>query len=77
MVEYLKHVLLKFIACEQSEAQQLVKAIAMILHFNNDEEKLVREVLDYRTSWFSSKPSSRKLMSKASAKNKNSTRSRR
>nr|CAB3250165.1 golgin subfamily A member 1-like [Phallusia mammillata] len=62
VIKYLKHVVLRFLSCGQSEAQQLVKAISMILKFTKDEENLVKEVLEYRTSWFGSRPSTKNVI---------------
>nr|XP_039270473.1 golgin subfamily A member 1-like [Styela clava] len=61
-VKYLKHVILTFLSCSQSEAQQLIKAMSMLLSFNKDEEKFVRDIFEYRTSWFGSKPSTKKVV---------------
>ncbi|XP_067868597.1 golgin subfamily A member 1 isoform X2 [Heterodontus francisci] len=54
--EYLKHVLLKFMSVRESEAYQLVKAVSMLLNFTREEEKLLKESLEYKMSWFGSKP---------------------
>ncbi|XP_038637816.1 golgin subfamily A member 1 isoform X2 [Scyliorhinus canicula] len=55
--EYLKHVLLKFMSVRESEAYQLVKAVSMLLNFTREEENLLKESLEYKMSWFGSKPS--------------------
>ncbi|XP_048469486.1 golgin subfamily A member 1-like [Rhincodon typus] len=54
--EYLKHVLLKFMSVRESEAYQLVKAVSMLLNFTREEENLLKESLEYKMSWFGSKP---------------------
>lgn len=53
---YIKHVILKFVTSREYEAQQLIKAIAVILDFTPEEEQLVKETLDWKMSWFGSKP---------------------
>ncbi|GCB65533.1 hypothetical protein scyTo_0014902 [Scyliorhinus torazame] len=55
--EYLKHVLLKFMSVRESEAYQLVRAVSMLLNFTREEENLLKESLEYKMSWFGSKPS--------------------
>lgn len=37
------------------QAQQLTKAVAALLKMNSEEEKLIKETLDRRSSWFGSK----------------------
>lgn len=55
--QYLRNVVLKFITTSEYEAQKhLIKAIAVLLHFSNEEEKLVRETLDWKMSWLASLP---------------------
>ncbi|XP_065350219.1 golgin subfamily A member 1 isoform X1 [Cloeon dipterum] len=55
--EYLKHVVLKFFTSKEYEvAQHLIKAVATLLHFTPEEERLLRETLDWKMSWFGSKP---------------------
>ncbi|XP_072095998.1 golgin subfamily A member 1 isoform X4 [Mobula birostris] len=54
--EYLKHVLLKFMSVRESEAYQLVKAVSVLLNFTREEEKMLKESLEYKMSWFGSKP---------------------
>uniref|UniRef100_H2Z6M5 GRIP domain-containing protein n=1 Tax=Ciona savignyi TaxID=51511 RepID=H2Z6M5_CIOSA len=73
VVKYLKHVVLRFLSCGQSEAQPLIKAISAVLHFTSEEEKLVREVMEYRVSWFSVRPSAKNVI-KPSLRGKNSSR---
>ncbi|XP_078282153.1 golgin subfamily A member 1 isoform X2 [Rhinoraja longicauda] len=54
--EYLKHVLLKFMSVRESEAYQLVKAVSVLLNFTREEENMLKESLEYKMSWFGSKP---------------------
>ncbi|KAJ8285742.1 hypothetical protein GJAV_G00030410 [Gymnothorax javanicus] len=55
--EYLKHVVLKFMSCREAEAYQLIKAVSVLLNFTREEEDMLKETLDYKMSWFGSKPS--------------------
>ncbi|XP_077163039.1 golgin subfamily A member 1 isoform X3 [Paroedura picta] len=57
--EYLKHVVLKFMSCRESEAFHLIKAVSVLLNFSQEEESMLRETLEYKRSWFGSKPSPR------------------
>nr|XP_012805172.2 golgin subfamily A member 1 isoform X2 [Jaculus jaculus] len=54
--EYLKHVVLKFMSCRESEAFHLIKAVSVLLNFSEEEENMLRETLEYKMSWFGSKP---------------------
>lgn len=54
--EYLKHVVLKFMSCRESEAFQLIKAVSVLLNFSQEEEGMLKETLEYKMSWFGSKP---------------------
>lgn len=54
--KYLKHVILKFFLSREHEALQLIKVVSMLLRFNKDEEKMIKDTLQWRTSWFRSKP---------------------
>ncbi|XP_059849894.1 golgin subfamily A member 1 isoform X1 [Hypanus sabinus] len=54
--DYLKHVLLKFMSVRESEAYQLVKAVSVLLNFTREEENMLKESLEYKMSWFGSKP---------------------
>nr|XP_002125266.3 golgin subfamily A member 1-like [Ciona intestinalis] len=74
--KYLKHVVLRFLSCGQSEAQPLIKAISTILRFTPEEEKLVKDVLEYRTSWFAARPNAKNIL-KPSLRGKNSRHHRR
>ncbi|XP_054853460.1 golgin subfamily A member 1 isoform X3 [Eublepharis macularius] len=57
--EYLKHVVLKFMSCRESEAFHLIKAVSVLLNFSQEEESMLKETLEYKMSWFGSKPSPR------------------
>ncbi|XP_061459640.1 golgin subfamily A member 1 isoform X2 [Rhineura floridana] len=57
--EYLKHVVLKFMSCRESEAFHLIKAVSVLLNFSQEEEHMLKETLEYKMSWFGSKPSPR------------------
>ncbi|CAF3314554.1 unnamed protein product [Rotaria socialis] len=50
--KYLKHVLLKFMTATEDEAIHLIRAVSTLLSFSADEERLLRETLDYKMSWF-------------------------
>ncbi|UJR37089.1 hypothetical protein I4U23_029793 [Adineta vaga] len=50
--KYLKHVLLKFMTSTEEEAIHLIRAVSTLLNFSADEERLLRETLDYKMSWF-------------------------
>nr|XP_020656578.1 golgin subfamily A member 1 isoform X1 [Pogona vitticeps]XP_020656579.1 golgin subfamily A member 1 isoform X1 [Pogona vitticeps] len=54
--EYLKHVVLKFMSCRESEAFHLIKAVSVLLNFSKEEENMLKETLEYKMSWFGSKP---------------------
>ena len=45
---YLKHVVIKFICSRGDEALQLVRAIAVLLELSPQEEKHIKEYLDYK-----------------------------
>ncbi|KAJ1146303.1 hypothetical protein NDU88_012580 [Pleurodeles waltl] len=54
--EYLKHVVLKFMSCRETEAFHLIKAVSVLLNFTREEEDMLKETLEYKMSWFGSKP---------------------
>ncbi|XP_073495911.1 golgin subfamily A member 1 isoform X2 [Phyllobates terribilis] len=54
--EYLKHVVLKFMSASEAEAFHLIKAVSVLLNFSVEEENLLKETLEYKMSWFGSKP---------------------
>merc|ERR1712029_396920 len=49
---YLKHVIFKFLTSREYEAKQLTRAVATLLQFSKDEDKLLRDHLEWKTSWF-------------------------
>lgn len=55
--EYLKHVVLKFMSCKEAEAFHLIRAVSVLLNFTREEEDLLKQTLEYKMSWFGSKPS--------------------
>ncbi|XP_036791596.1 golgin subfamily A member 1 isoform X3 [Oncorhynchus mykiss] len=55
--EYLKHVVLKFMSSREAEAYQLIRAVSVLLNFTGEEEDMLKETLEYKMSWFGSKPS--------------------
>lgn len=56
--QYLKHVVLKFMLSRENEALQLIRAVSVLLKFNSDEQQMIRETLEYKMSWFGSRPPS-------------------
>ncbi|XP_076849938.1 golgin subfamily A member 1 isoform X2 [Brachyhypopomus gauderio] len=54
--EYLKHVLLRFMSSKETEAYQLIRAVSVLLHFTREEEDMLKQTLEYKMSWFGSKP---------------------
>lgn len=54
--QYLKHVLIKFLTSREYEAKHLTRAVATLLHFSPEEEKLLQETLEWKMSWFGSRP---------------------
>lgn len=54
--KYLRHVVLKFMLSRESEALQLIKAISLLLKFTPDEQKLIHDTLEWKMSWFGSRP---------------------
>ncbi|XP_061753390.1 golgin subfamily A member 1 isoform X1 [Nerophis ophidion] len=55
--EYLKHVVLKFMSSREAEAYQLVRAVSVLLNFTREEEDMLKQTIEYKMSWFGSKPS--------------------
>uniref|UniRef100_A0AAQ5ZPQ1 Golgin subfamily A member 1 n=1 Tax=Amphiprion ocellaris TaxID=80972 RepID=A0AAQ5ZPQ1_AMPOC len=55
--EYLKHVVLKFMSSREAEAYQLIRAVSVLLNFTREEEDMLKQTLEYKMSWFGSKPS--------------------
>uniref|UniRef100_A0A667Y0F7 Golgin subfamily A member 1 n=1 Tax=Myripristis murdjan TaxID=586833 RepID=A0A667Y0F7_9TELE len=60
--EYLKHVVLKFMSSRDAEAYQLIRAVSVLLNFTREEEDMLKETLEYKMSWFGSKPSPRGII---------------
>ncbi|XP_072563322.1 golgin subfamily A member 1 isoform X2 [Paramormyrops kingsleyae] len=60
--EYLKHVVLKFMSSREAEAYQLIRAVSVLLNFTREEEAMLKESLEYKMSWFGSKPSPRGIV---------------
>lgn len=40
----------------QVEARHLIKAVGTLLHLSRDEEKLLHDTLNFKTSWFGTRP---------------------
>ncbi|XP_067627629.1 golgin subfamily A member 1 [Eurosta solidaginis] len=54
--KYLKHVIVKFLTSREVEARHLIRAVATLLKLTKDEEKLLQDTLNWKMSWFGSKP---------------------
>jgi len=58
---YLRNVIFKYMVSTEYEAIHLVKAISVLLNFTKDEEKLIKQTIEWKMSWFAplvaSKPS--------------------
>lgn len=50
--KYLKHVIMKFVTCRESEARHLLKAVSTILMLSSEEERLLDEMYKWKMSWF-------------------------
>ncbi|XP_060551549.1 golgin subfamily A member 1-like [Ruditapes philippinarum] len=50
--QYLKHVVMKFMLSREHEAIQLIKAVSLLLRFTPEEQKLIRDTLQWKMSWF-------------------------
>ena len=48
---YLKHVVMKFICSREDEASQLIRAISVLLELTPQEERHIKEYLDYKVSF--------------------------
>ncbi len=44
------------ILCIFIKALHLVKALSVLLNFSNDEEKVLKETLEWKMSWFGTRP---------------------
>lgn len=53
---YLKHVILKFLTSRDLEAKHLIRAVSTLLYLSLEEEKLLTDTLEYKRSWFGTKP---------------------
>ncbi|XP_071947307.1 uncharacterized protein [Antedon mediterranea] len=58
--QYLKHVVYKFICSTEMEALQLLKAVATVLELTPTEVQGIKQVIEWKQSWFGSKPSQKK-----------------
>ncbi|KAL0273778.1 UNVERIFIED_CONTAM: hypothetical protein PYX00_006375 [Menopon gallinae] len=54
--KYLKHVLMKFLTSREYEAKHLTRAVATLLRFSEEEERLLNETLEWKMSWFGTRP---------------------
>lgn len=54
--KYLKHVIIKFLTSKEYEAQHLTRAVATLLKFSPEEEKLLNDTIEWKMSWFGTKP---------------------
>lgn len=54
--KYLKHVIIKFLTSREYEAQHLTRAVATLLKLSADEEKLLHDTLEWKMSWFGTRP---------------------
>ncbi len=55
-VDYLKHIVLRYITAPLHDREHILKALSQALAFSADDKKLVSDVLEYKKSWFGSKP---------------------
>ncbi len=55
-VKYLRNVLFKFLTSPEYEARQMTRAVATLLQFTTEEERLLQEHLEWKMSWFKPKP---------------------
>ncbi|KAK4295881.1 hypothetical protein Pmani_031584 [Petrolisthes manimaculis] len=53
---YLKHVIIKYLTSREYEAVHLTRAVATLLMMTAEEERLLRETLEWKMSWFGPKP---------------------
>jgi len=54
--KYLKHVIIKFLTSREIESRHLIRAISTLLYLNSDEEKLLYDTINWKMSWFGTKP---------------------
>ena len=56
-LEYLRHVVLKFLTSTELDKQrQMTRAVATLLQFSAAEERKLQDYLDWKMSWFGPKP---------------------
>ncbi|KAF7257582.1 hypothetical protein EG68_05201 [Paragonimus skrjabini miyazakii] len=55
-LRYLRHVILKFLLSRENEALHLVRVLSTLLYLTAEEEKLIRQTLSRRRSWFKARP---------------------
>jgi len=56
-LEYLRHVIFKFLTSTELDKQkQMTRAVATLLQFSAEEERKLQDYLDWKMSWFGSKP---------------------
>ncbi|XP_033115685.1 golgin subfamily A member 1-like isoform X2 [Anneissia japonica] len=58
--QYLKHVVYKFICSTEMEALQLLKAVSTVLELTKTEEEGIKQIIEWKQSWFGAKPVSKK-----------------
>ena len=51
-LRYLKNVIFKFLTSPETEAKQMTRAVATLLDFTSEEEKMLYEYLEWKVSWF-------------------------
>ncbi|KAK2722600.1 golgin subfamily A member 1-like [Artemia franciscana] len=54
--QYLKNVIFKFLTSDDYEGKHLVRAVSTLLKLTKAEEKFLLEMLEWRNSWFRSRP---------------------
>ncbi|CAG0882170.1 unnamed protein product [Cyprideis torosa] len=59
---YLKNVILRFLTCRECEAVHLIRAISVLLELTPSEQQLLRDTLEWRMSWFGTKPDPSKTL---------------
>ncbi|CAG0916009.1 unnamed protein product [Notodromas monacha] len=59
---YMKNVVLHILTSKGTEALHMTKALATVLKLSMDEERLVRDTLEWRLSWFGPKPDVQKFL---------------
>ncbi|KAJ8038628.1 Golgin subfamily A member 1 [Holothuria leucospilota] len=54
--QYLRHVVFKFMSGTDVECMHLLKAVSVVLEFTQQEQKIIRETLEWKNSWFGQRP---------------------